>query len=807
MVLGAVFAVSFSTLAFEVMLARLFAISQWHHLSFMVISIALFGFAASGSFLSLSNPSRWIHETGSYDAAQVAVPCLLCSASFLIAFAALVRLPLDYFRLVLDPVQSVYLLALYSLLIMPFLFAGWVIAWAYVVDPLRPGTVYFASMGGSALGAIAAVLMLSAIGELAMVALIALAPATLLPFGGTGFIKRKVSGGRSAGSTLAIVVGWALVWGVGIWLLTPAAKDRVKIRSSEFKMLSQALQFPDTVVVETISGIRGRIERVRSPHLRFAPGLSLKYTDPLPPADVLFIDGDQPIFLYEPMDSDEGYGFARYTHAFVGYQMVAPPDRALLMIGSGGLAVACAKSSRARQIRVVQPDPNVAGMIRRHDERLEVVCDTPRAHLARTGELFDVIHIENWGASLPGADALNQDHLLTAEGLRECLRRLTPQGALIISRKLLLPPSNSLRLWATMREALAGVGQNDPERCMLMLRNWDSFTLVATPSPLGDPQQVLEFARRLNFDVVHLSGALESDANRFSVFDEPFYFQAVQKMESAAREGALDDFLSGYLLDVHPRTDLQPFPGRFLKWDRIGDLYRSLGHRVQAFFLAGEVIVAVVFAQALALAGVLLLVPAAAISKRSRMPPSPSVVFFLAIGAGYIFAEMLFIYAGTFILGDPVVSLAVALTAILASSGAGGLWAQRCGVLRIGTALLVVAATLVSTGVLLWVFAGRLLALPEFWRYAAFSAGVAAPGFAMGAPFPLGMRCLLHRPEHRAFAWAVNGCTSILASVAAAQIAVSGGLHWIFAAALVCYAMAFWASRRTTVPSTGCARS
>jgi len=791
MVRMAVFAVSFSTLALEVILARLFSFSQWHHLSFMVISIALFGFAASGSFLSLMDPSRWIGPAGRFDPARVALPSLLCSASIFIAFLGMVRLPLDYFRMVLEPIQLIYLLVLYLLLTLPFLFAGWVIALAYIAYPQHPGLVYFASMTGSALGAIAAAAMLAAIGEVAMVALIALAPSMVLLFGSAGLKLRKSSGRIHGRRALVFAWGWVLVCSTGIWLLTPAAQTRFNIQSSEYKMLSQALQFPDTRVVESISGIRGRIERVRSPHLRFAPGLSLKYTEPLPAAEAVFVDRDQPLFLYEPSVS-EGFDFARFTHSFVGYQMVGTPGRVLLMMGTGGLALACARASGAQQVRIVQPDPNLADMIRQHDGRLEVVTETPRALLARTGETFDLIHIENWGSSLPGADALHQDHLLTVEGLQECLRRLAPQGALVVSRKLLLPPSTTLRLWATMREALARVGHIEPERCMAMLRNWDTFTLVAMPRPIDDPHRILEFARRLNFDVVYLTGAAQSDANRFNVFDEPYHFREIRDLDRAVRDGTTERFLSEYLLDVKPSTDLQPFPGHFLKWDRIGDLYRSLGGRLQAVFLAGEVVVAVVFVQALVIAGALLLVPAVAISKKSRMTSPSSIVFFMGIGAGFLFAEMLFIYAGTFFIGDPVVSLAVVLTTLLVSSGAGGLWVQHRGRLWIRPALFAAAVALVCVCILLWIFAGRVLALPGFWRYAVLAGSVMIPGFAMGMPFPIGMRFLLHLPEHRAFVWAVNGCASILASIAAAQIAVIVGLHAILGAALICYALAFW---------------
>jgi hypothetical protein len=73
----------------------------------------------------------------------------------------------------------------------------------------------------------------------------------------------------------------------------------------------------------------------------------------------------------------------------------------------------------------------------------------------------------------------------------------------------------------------------------------------------------------------------------------------------------------------------------------------------------------------------------------------------------------------------------------------------------------------------------------------------------MGLPFPLGMRFLLQRPLDRAFAWSVSGCASVLASIAAAQIAISAGLHWILCASLSAYALAFWSGRGTMPKAAG----
>ena len=44
---------SAGVLAYEILLTRLLSIIQWHHFAYMIISLALLGFGASGSFLTL----------------------------------------------------------------------------------------------------------------------------------------------------------------------------------------------------------------------------------------------------------------------------------------------------------------------------------------------------------------------------------------------------------------------------------------------------------------------------------------------------------------------------------------------------------------------------------------------------------------------------------------------------------------------------------------------------------------------------------------------------------------------------------
>jgi hypothetical protein len=67
---------------------------------------------------------------------------------------------------------------------------------------------------------------------------------------------------------------------------------------------------------------------------------------------------------------------------------------------------------------------------------------------------------------------------------------------------------------------------------------------------------------------------------------------------------------------------------------------------------------------------------------------------------------------------------------------------------------------------------------------------VLAPlAFAMGLPFPLGLRSLArHRAEGVAWAWAANGFASVVATPLAALIALEMGSEVLFLFAAAAYA-------------------
>jgi hypothetical protein len=783
MIHAAVFLLSFSSLTFEVLLTRFFSISQWNHLSFMVISIALFGFAASGTFLSIldARTKGWRKRLS---AGTVEILIICYSFSAMASYLVLNRMPLDYFRLPIEPVQIIYLLIAYLLLSLPFFFAGLIISVAYSSIPEKTAVIYFSSMAGSAFGAISPIPFLPLMGEGRLIILASILPLALLIFA----LPKSAEKNRLTKNTVIVknvcAAGGITIAGLAAFLMYHA-ESIIEVQPSPYKSLSQILRFPDTYITKTATCLRGRIDGVKSPYVRFAPGLSLRFTGTLPNQWAVYKDGDNQFVFYD-LNTQEDLKFCREILAFAGYLAPSRLDHVLVIQHGGGSGIPCALASGAKKISVIEQDPRIARMVR-SQYKLTVVNESQRTFLARTDQLFSVIHIENWGTSLPGTAALNQEYYFTTEAFIEYINHLTKDGILIISRKLLLPPADSVRLWATAYQSLKTLGIENPERHIAVLRNWDTFTLLVSPQPLKHTESIKKFARNENFDLVFIRGISREMVNRFNIFDEPYHFMEINRLAQAYRSGTEKRLFKVYPLDVVPQSDDRPFPSRFLKWTRVNEFYQSTGSRLYTLLLSGEVVVAVVLFEALLVSIFLLLIPLITISKRHKKPSGSQILYFFSVGAGFMFVELFFIKKYVLLFGDPVISFTVVISGILIFSAAGGLGSNYIGHQGLRITILALIALLLLAFFSLDSIMDRVLGFSSVWRYISALLLLFPIGIMMGLPFPIGMRFLLRNPTQRGYAWAVNGCASVLTSIISVQIAVSLGINLIMACAVSAY--------------------
>jgi hypothetical protein len=749
MIFSAVFLIGFSTLAFEVLLTRIFSISQWNHLSFMVISIALFGFAASGTYLSIHNARRGQRPHSFSAHKTITILVVLYTAATILAFIALNNSPLDYFRLPIEPIQSVYLLIAFILLSLPFFFSGLIVALAYTRLPEKTGLTYFATMCGSAGGAILPALLLPFFSEGQLVVFCAIVPLVLMPSSLGRFQKIQTAPANPRSTQIALALfSMVLVMG-SFYLVTPYGDWLIRVKPSPYKALSQVLQFPETRIEQTFSNIRGRTDRVTSPYIRFAPGLSLRYQESILPQEATFRDGDHQLVLYPP-GSRTRTRFSASTLSYSGYEMRPGAQKALLVLQGGGTSIPCVLSSKIQDVTIVIKNPPLAKILSEH-YRAEVVCQPPRAFISQTPEQFDIIQLENWGTAIPGSAALDQEHLFTTNAFLQYLQHLTPDGVVIISRRLLLPPADCLRLWASAYEGLKRIGTRKPADHLAILRNWDTFTLLVFKQPLQHTTttHLKNFAENLNFDIVFLPQITSDQANRFNKFDAPYHFIEVNRLAAAYDKGQEKGYFRSYLLDIQPQSDNRPFPGRYLKWPKVKSLYQTLGSRLYA-----------------------------SISQ---------VLYFLGVGAGFMFIELFFIKKYILLFGDPVISFSVVVCGILIFSSLGGAWIQKKNKSVLKKALPILIAILLLALLALDPIVSYLLEIRDIWQYIWALLILFPIGFLMGLPFTIGMRDLLTSATQRAYAWSANGCASVITAIVSAQIALILGISSILGCAVAAY--------------------
>jgi MFS family permease len=786
MVYLTVFLLSLASLSLEVFLARFFSVNQWNHLSFMVISIALFGFAAGGTYLNLLNGVRkkWEQRLTSFTAMCAAV--LLYSAGTLLSFIVVNRLPLDYFRLPVEPVQFLYLMIAYLMLTFPFFCAGLISSAAYAGMAGKAGYLYAVSMIGSALGALLPAILLEHLDEGTLITWNAATPV------GIFLIYVFMSADRRAQITELTQIGRnaflaasATILIVCIYLNTPFGAPFIHVRPSPYKALSQAQMMPDTHVIDTRFSIRGRSDTLETPYIRHAPGLSLRYTGQLPRQKTVFKDGDRPFALYEHHSREE-ITFATYLLPFAGYAIIPEANSVLIIQNGGGLGIVCALAAEVRGLEVVEQHPDLAEIVREH-YRVTVVNQNFRKYLAESNKKYDIIHVENMGHSLPGTAALSQEYFFTVESLRAYWNHLTENGVIVISRRLLLPPADSLRQWAAAFESLKADGVAEPEKHIAILRNWDTYTLLISRGGAGWTDRLDRFARDRNFDIIYSPNLRLIHPNRYAVFDAPYHFSETGRLRQAYLAAKEDIYFRGYPLDVKPQTDARPFPARMVKWDRLKEIYKSTGSRFYSMLMSGEIVVGVVLFEAVLISTILLVLPVILSQRRFMRPTVPQIGYFLFVGAGFMLTEMYFIKHFVLLFDDPIISMTVVLSGVLVFSGIGGLVSQRLTLHRFYPALICLIATIAALTITLPDFIQRILPLPLFLHVIISYLLIAPAGVLAGLPFPLGMRLFLNTPADRSYAWIANGCTSVVASIAAVQMALCFGISSIAWGAVLSY--------------------
>jgi spermidine synthase len=856
---AAVLLASAAVLAYQVVLVRAFAIGQWHHFAYMVISIALLGFGASGSLLALlerrkakSEKRKAEAETapaigrGAIDVASAPLFALRFSLfdSWFAAAAALFaltlpvcfwlsqKIPFDPFLIVWDGAQLLYLGAYYAVLFVPFFFAATAIGLALTGEPERSAATYAYNLAGSGLGAAAGVLLLViAPVERAVLAVAALAQgaAVLALLDAAGIWRDKPAVAewrRKAAATTAL----AAMAAVTLYF----AAQPPAVRISQYKGLSYALNLPAAEIVAQRWGPLGRVDVVRSPALRHAPGLSLAAPpEAIPPSQLgLYVDAESAGAI-TAFDGDTAkLAYLDWMTTAAPYAASAQhPQRALVLGAGGGAGVLLALRHGAREVDSVELDANVIELMRTTFREFSgALYDRPgvrvrraeaRAFVEAAREQWDVIDVslvDSFAAAAAGAGAVGENYLYTREALETMLARLAPGGRLAITRWVRTPPRDALKMLSTAVAALEALGLPPAER-VAMVRGWATVTLLVARDPfsLQERAALASWAEERLFDF-YAAGPEGVAPARFNLLERDHYAEAMRAiLTGGARR---DTYFREYAFDIRPATDDRPYFFHFFRLRALPEMLRAMGAAWIPFVEWGYLILLATLAQAAVFGVILILLPLWLLrGKAEDDRPSEDratgrytegaeasraqvFTYFLALGLGFLFVEIVLIQRLTFFLGDPVYAVAVVLAGLLLFSGAGSGWAARRLQAGATGARLAVLAALMIAGVALVYAPGLHAALRPLvgWPLGArigIALATMAPLAAMGIPFPMGLRQVgAGRAELLPWAWAINGCASVAAGPLATLVAMNLGMPVLLASAAGCYLAAAGIARR-----------
>jgi len=778
------FLISFSVFVYQVCLLRVLSVADFYHFAFLIVSIALLGFGISGSFLPFF-VNRIKDKTLLY-----LLFSFCFSVSVVASFVVINLIPFDSFKIAWEMRQLFYLLVYYLFLIFPFFFGGCFVGYVFY-GKQRAQITYFFNLTGSSLGALAFLILVPVIqqtGTILLSSFLGLVSAFLL-------VERKhIKRFLTLGILFMAAVTSLLVFFPGVW----------DIRMSPYKSLEAVLRYPDSRLIYTRQDSSTRVDVVESSSIKSAPGLSLTFGDVPPQQLGLTVDGDNLTPVTKAVGSD--LSFLEYLPQAV-FLEGGKYKNILVVEPGGGLDVLCSLYYGGSEVYVVQNNGLAVGLLKDqlasysgqiyNDSRVKIIESCIRNFSLASDQSFDLIILSLSDSFHPvssGAYSLNENYVYSKESMSSIIELLSPHGCLAVTRWAQSPPSENLKVIATLAET----AEKDISSKIFAYRSWSTLTTLYKESGFSgqEIEDLKERTEKLNYDLVYYQGMDRQEANRYNKLEEPYFyifFKKIIEQDSVSRQ----DFYSDYYFNIMPATDHQPYFYNFFKPGQVPDIIKYFGKSTQPFGGGGYLILVAALLISVLLSVLLFILPV----KTGKSPINFKkdygyLIYFLSIGLGFFFIELPLMQKFILILGKPSYSVAIILFSLMLFAGLGSIFANYYKINLLWVILALV--TYIMLFMVFFRFFGHLvLARPLGQRFAATIALIAPAGFLMGIPFPLGIaRAKEKSKEIIPWLWAVNGCASVVGSIAAVIISIHTGFLAVVGISCLVYLAALLAYRK-----------
>jgi hypothetical protein len=777
------FLIAMGVVGIENALTRYFAVAKWSEYGYWIISIVMAGFALSGVVVALFRDAVARHGVF----LRTLLPAAMVLAAAL-GYQAVTANPFNPLQLQNpstwpDQVRNI---GLYYAVLLPFFFlAGLYISLIFILNHREIGRVYGYDLIGAGLGAAVALGLMFVVHPflLAPVLMIPLALAPVFQPGKGRWAGILLSAAAFVGAQYVLFTGAPPAFSEGSAVVAEVRQPR-----GHYLLLENFTERVDADVSNN-AGMMG------------VPGPPSTYG--------LYRDGNRIAAL--PKDGPFDAAYAPSALSAAPYAL--RPGAEVLLVGlSGGYRAAEALRLGASSVEGVEGEPVLRAALISGLGPSPALADDPRFTLLDGGPIaaawragpdsYDVIDLSADFVDAAPANATG----VTAEAMHAYLAALKPDGMVSVSVSIRDFPVYALRVLATARQALTGIGVADPSAHVMVYRSaWNARILISpTPWSAADVAALRTWTAQRSFDVSWRPG-LDVAAARAGLFNDlPSVSFASGQIVSTGPNDAIANEVEAVLagrpspsaqaFHIRPATLDRPAFHASLRLEDLPTLIRRLEVLPQAEI--GALVNIAVLGQAIVIA---LLVLAAPLLFRRRTsgakdrPRAWPAFYFPALGLGFLLIEIWLIDKAAFWLNDYSSAFALVLTSMLIFSGLGSMIAGRCAALP-KSASLIGLIVILGWIAAMWMgaedFMMRTLDQPWAIKGAVVVAAAAPVSLALGLPFPLG---LIQVGDGRAlpWAWGLNGAFSVVATPLANLMSRDIGFSSLLVAGAGLYAVAF----------------
>jgi hypothetical protein len=771
-----------AVMALQILQSRLFSVVTWYHLSFLVISIAMFGLTLGALKIYRLNEAESRRDLN----------MLASNASFLFSITTLVALSIHL------TVPIIHTNILSILVTLPFVagatamnyyYAGQIVTLCLTRSDRPIGLVYGADLLGASLGCLGALFLMQQIDSPTAIVFIA----ALIMFCGILFDTQR----PAAAKTLKLkVLVTALILFMGSLNLIVEKPFFYTLWTKGHVLTQSMINHEEWNAISrvTISPQRAKKAYLWGPSSK-RPETTVEY-------QYLAIDGDAstPITRFDGKSWDQ-LKYLEYDVTNLAYFLPNLESGAIIGVGGGrdllsaryfGVNKTVALDVNSTQVNLLTKNPDYisyTNLATLPDSR--IINSEARSWLSRSTEKFDIIQmsmIDTWASTGAGAFALSENSLYTTGAFRIFLGNLNPNGVLTVSRWYTAESYSDIgRLISMSVSTLLDMGVKEPWKNIYIAQSARISTFI-----LGRDALTPEQLESLNAKVRDLDYTIIASPEKIP--ENPL----VAKIYKAESIEQLESSLRGLPFDLRPSTDMRPF---FFNQTYVTKplevIKQALSMSIQAANARGHAVATLnlylIILLSLGMAALLLLPPL-----KQGLPDVKKgfivagSAYFILIGVGFMLVEITLMQIMSMFLGHPVYGLGIVLFSLILSTGIGSMISEFIPVNTVKRAALWLALLVLYTILLasnIEMLLNQFIQADLIVRILVCVGVILPEGILLGFGFPTGIRLVQNiSSKMSTWFWAVNGAAGVVASALAILISIGWGLDKTMLLAGVLYA-------------------